>query len=97
MAAIRAAQLGAQVTLVEKDTLGGTCLNRGCSGGLLWPLFDQITETGVDSIHPIDPEAGMDMGEEKAHKARAGKIRKEPVQGEDNKGKVEGYKGAGFL
>ena len=30
VAAIRAAQLGAQVTLVEKDTLGGTCINRGC-------------------------------------------------------------------
>lgn len=30
VAAIRAAQLGAKVTLVEKDRLGGTCLNRGC-------------------------------------------------------------------
>jgi dihydrolipoamide dehydrogenase len=30
VAAIRAAQLGAQVTLFEKATLGGTCLNRGC-------------------------------------------------------------------
>ena len=30
VAAIRATQLGAQVTLIEKDTLGGTCLNRGC-------------------------------------------------------------------
>ena len=30
VAAIRAAQLGAKVTLVEKDALGGTCLNRGC-------------------------------------------------------------------
>lgn len=30
IAAIRAAQLGAQVTLIEKDSLGGTCLNRGC-------------------------------------------------------------------
>lgn len=30
VAAIRAAQLGMQVTLVEKDSLGGTCLNRGC-------------------------------------------------------------------
>jgi dihydrolipoyl dehydrogenase len=29
-AAIRAAQLGAKVTLVEKDEIGGTCLNRGC-------------------------------------------------------------------
>lgn len=30
VAAIRAAQLGAKVAVVEKDSLGGTCLNRGC-------------------------------------------------------------------
>jgi dihydrolipoamide dehydrogenase len=30
VAAIRAAQLGAKVTLIEKDKIGGTCLNRGC-------------------------------------------------------------------
>jgi dihydrolipoamide dehydrogenase len=30
VAALRAAQIGMQVTLVEKDSLGGTCLNRGC-------------------------------------------------------------------
>ena len=30
VSAIRAAQLGAQVTLIEKDQIGGTCLNRGC-------------------------------------------------------------------
>ena len=30
VAAIRAAQLGAKVTIVEKDAFGGTCLNRGC-------------------------------------------------------------------
>ena len=29
-AAIRAAQLGAKVTLIEKAQVGGTCLNRGC-------------------------------------------------------------------
>jgi len=29
-AAIRAARLGAEVTLIEKDALGGTCLNWGC-------------------------------------------------------------------
>jgi dihydrolipoamide dehydrogenase len=28
--AIRAAQMGAKVALIEKDALGGTCLNRGC-------------------------------------------------------------------
>jgi dihydrolipoamide dehydrogenase len=30
VAAIRATQLGADVTLVEKDSLGGVCTNRGC-------------------------------------------------------------------
>jgi len=30
VAAIHAAHLGAKVALVEKDKLGGTCLNRGC-------------------------------------------------------------------
>ena len=30
VAAIRAAQLGAKVTLIEKGQLGGTCLNQGC-------------------------------------------------------------------
>ena len=30
VAAIRASQLGAKVTLIEKDKVGGTCLNRGC-------------------------------------------------------------------
>lgn len=30
VAAIKAAQLGSKVALVEKDELGGTCLNRGC-------------------------------------------------------------------
>ncbi|MGX6978735.1 dihydrolipoyl dehydrogenase [Vagococcus elongatus] len=30
VAAIRAAQLGLSVLLVEKDNVGGTCLNRGC-------------------------------------------------------------------
>ena len=30
VAAIRAAQLGARVLIVEKEQLGGTCVNRGC-------------------------------------------------------------------
>src|SRR4030042_4977114 len=46
VAAIRAAQLGAGVTLIEKGELGGTCLNRGCiptkallSEASLWEAF----------------------------------------------------------
>jgi len=30
VAALRAAQLGARVALIEKERVGGTCLNRGC-------------------------------------------------------------------
>ena len=30
VAAIRAAQLGLKTVVIEKDTVGGTCLNRGC-------------------------------------------------------------------
>ena len=30
VAAIKAAQLGAEVTLIENREVGGTCLNRGC-------------------------------------------------------------------
>ncbi len=30
VAAVRAAQLGGEVTLIEADNVGGTCLNRGC-------------------------------------------------------------------
>lgn len=30
VAAIQAAKLGAKVVLIEKDKVGGTCLNRGC-------------------------------------------------------------------
>ena len=30
IAAIKAARLGGRVAIVEKDTVGGTCLNRGC-------------------------------------------------------------------
>jgi dihydrolipoamide dehydrogenase len=30
VAALRAAQLGAEVVLIERDEVGGACLNRGC-------------------------------------------------------------------
>ena len=51
VAAIRAAQLGAEVTIVEKDRVGGTCLNRGCipTKALLHDagLLGKIRQSGV--------------------------------------------------
>ena len=55
VAAIRAAQLGAEVTVIEKAHLGGTCLNIGCiptkcllhSAELLESLKSESAEIGV--------------------------------------------------
>ena len=55
VAAIRAAQLGAQVTVVEREHLGGTCLNIGCiptkcllhSAELLESIRTQSADIGV--------------------------------------------------
>lgn len=34
--------------------------------GNIWSIMDLIVETGVDGLNPIDPTAGMDIGEVKA-------------------------------
>lgn len=55
VAAIRAAQLGAAVTLIEKEHLGGTCLNVGCipTKALLHPaeLVRSAQEGAAFGIH----------------------------------------------
>jgi len=58
VAAIRAAQLGARVTLIERERVGGTCLNRGCIP----------TKTLVCAAHILDQakkasEYGIRLGE----------------------------------
>jgi dihydrolipoamide dehydrogenase len=59
VAAIRAAQLGLKTAVVEKDELGGTCLNWGCIPTKSWimtaHLFEQIRrakEFGIDVSEP---------------------------------------------
>lgn len=55
VAAIRAAQLGRQVTLVEKGPLGGICLNVGCipSKALISVSddYERLRESGSRGIH----------------------------------------------
>ena len=56
VAAIRASQLGQSVCLIEKDQLGGTCLNRGCiptksliSSMEAYSLAKRLGEFGVEA------------------------------------------------
>lgn len=44
VAAVRAAQLGAAVTVVEKEQVGGTCLNRGCIPSKIMRTTAEILE-----------------------------------------------------
>lgn len=34
--------------------------------GNLWPIIDMIIDSGIDCLDPIDPQAGMDLGEVKS-------------------------------
>ncbi|MCG8481786.1 MAG: FAD-dependent oxidoreductase, partial [Clostridia bacterium] len=63
VAAIRAAQLGAKVTLIEKDRLGGTCLNYGCIPTKSFVksahLLDEIKHAEQFGILVDEPKADM--------------------------------------
>ena len=60
-AALHAARLGREVTLVERDAIGGTCLNLGCipSKALIevadaYAISDKIGRWGIDSTSTVD-------------------------------------------
>ena len=60
VAAIRAAQLGLRTAVVEKDELGGTCLNWGCIPTKSWimtaHLFEQIKRAKEYGIIVGEPQ-----------------------------------------
>lgn len=68
--AIRAAQLGADVTLIEKERLGGTCLNVGCipTKALLHTaeLFDRA-RTGAG--YGVEADVRLNFTQAQTHKA----------------------------
>ncbi len=55
VAAIRCAQLGAEVTLIERDQLGGTCLNRGC-------IPSKILKTTAEHLEMVKRAAEFGIG-----------------------------------
>lgn len=50
VAAIRAAQLGAKVTLAERAEIGGTCLNRGCMPTKALLYSSEVYELATNSV-----------------------------------------------
>jgi dihydrolipoamide dehydrogenase len=63
VAAIRAAQLGAEVTVVEQDKIGGTCLNWGCipskimiKTAKMLENFRRAEEFGIRSMGSVMPD-----------------------------------------
>lgn len=61
-AAIRAARLGRQVTLIEREDLGGTCLNKGCIPSKVFTHFAQEFKKMKHL-----KEMGMEFGEVEAN------------------------------
>jgi uroporphyrinogen decarboxylase len=54
-------QLKAMVSEVKNR--GSYCIKH--TDGNIWKILDMIVESGIDGIHPLEPVAGMDIGEVK--------------------------------
>ena len=76
VAAIRAAQLGAKVTLIEKDKVGGTCLNRGCMPTKAMLHTSEIYESAVSSAELGISCEGVKVDWEKVQGFRASVVEK---------------------
>lgn len=102
VAAIRAAQLGLKVAVVEKDKVGGTCLHRGCmpSKALLksaevLATVQKSKEFGVDVAGDVSLDFGNVMARKEKivgnlHKGVQGLLKKHNVQVIQGTGTVMG-------
>lgn len=70
VSAIKAAQMGAKVVLIEKDALGGTCLNRGCIPTKSFVRSAQVLNTVKHSgtFGVVTADAVVDMKRVVEHK-----------------------------
>ncbi|MDR2492127.1 MAG: dihydrolipoyl dehydrogenase [Coriobacteriales bacterium] len=70
VAAIRAAQLGGDVTVIEKGELGGTCLNAGCiPTKALLHAAGYLTMAQKASLCGVTLNASLDFAKTQAYKA----------------------------
>ncbi len=99
-AAIRAAQLGAAVALVERDALGGTCTNRGCiptkalsASAVMLGRMRSSEELGIRL--PAMPE--LDFGRVAARRDQVAATLREGIEKLLRAHKVELFRAAGTL
>ena len=99
VAALRAAQLGAKVCLVEKDAVGGTCLNRGCipskaliHSAALWKRAREGAAFGVNAL-----QWSFDWGKAQSRKNDIVSTQVKGVHTLLQAAKVEVKQGAGSL
>ncbi len=99
IAAIRAAQLGKKVALIEARELGGTCLNRGCipTKALLHcaEVYEQTANSAVFGVEA--PEVGFDFAKMAAYKDATVQKLVSGIEGLEKAHKVTVIKGFGRL
>lgn len=98
-AALRAAQLGLSVGLVERDKVGGTCLHRGCipTKALLHSadVVEEIRRAGDFGILASEPQ--VDWGKVQSYKDSVVSRLHKGLQGAIKARKVETIQGSGRL
>jgi dihydrolipoamide dehydrogenase len=99
VAAIRAAQLGKSVAVVEKDKLGGTCLHRGCipSKALLRSAEVMATMKRSEEYGIAAGEPKVDFGKVQERKTKIVDQLHQGVQFLMKKYKIDVYRGNGRL
>jgi len=97
VAAIRAAQLGMTVAIVEKDKLGGTCLHRGCipSKALLRSAEVYATTLESEKFGVMTENVSLDFAKVQERKQGIVDQLHKGVQYLMKKGKIEIYEGFG--
>lgn len=99
VAAVRAAQLGMKVAIVEKEKVGGTCLHKGCipSKSLLRSaeLYHDMKNSESYGIHVADVKVEMELVQQRKEKV-VSQLHK-GVQHLLKKNKVDVYEGTGRI
>jgi dihydrolipoamide dehydrogenase len=99
VAAIRAAQHGMKVAVVEKEKLGGTCLHKGCipSKALLRSAEVFATTKRSEQFGVITGDVQLDFGKVQERKNSIVEQLHRGVQHLMKKGKIDVYEGTGRI